>query len=72
MDLEKVLTGIARIQFESHFLTNHSNLNRNGIAFVSRPADNQSEFNIIWEADQGIYKSVDFKVTTKITSMNHL
>ena len=53
LELEKVLTGIARIQFESHFLSNHTHLNRNGIAYVSRPADNHGDFNVIWEADQG-------------------
>lgn len=52
LDFDKVLTGIAKIQFESQFLSNDTALNRNGIAFVSRPADNQGEFNVIWEADQ--------------------
>ncbi|XP_037036449.1 apolipoprotein D-like [Bradysia coprophila] len=52
LDFEKLLTGIAGIQFESQFLSNNSDLNRNGIAFVRRPADNQGEFDVVWEADQ--------------------
>lgn len=55
LDFEKVLTGISKIHMESQLLSNETDatdVNRNGIAFVRRPADNQGEFRVVWEADQ--------------------
>lgn len=58
LDFEKLLTGISLIHMESQLVSNETDLNRNGIAFFTRPADNQGEFRVVWEADQGIIQSI--------------